>query len=297
MTASHSVKVVTEIHCPMSKSSLHKLGMVARAATSTHPAHKAKDVLFMVPTLATPTVSAASSTRTSRIQVTTRASTEDKEASRATATPVTRRATRLPNCPNKNASGPQQQQQQPEQRLEGNAASSLFAPLPKQFSAFNHAGVAEVSVRPDFIAGASTVKVTGEVIYDSGCQVFLVNDKAFFKNLQELAVPVNVQGVGDKSITHSGEALINFVVGDKVVPHRFEAYYAPFLKFTLLSAGILQRLGYRLVEVDSEACRPGKWIISYKGQPVFEAFNKGDIYMVAHRASGSRRLCPGLFGP
>ena len=84
----------------------------------------------------------------------------------------------------------------------------------------------------------------------------------FFKNLQELVVPVNVQGVGDKSITHSGEALINFVVGDKVVPHRFEAYYAPFLKFTLLSAGILQRLGYRLVEVDSEACRPGKWIIS-----------------------------------
>ena len=62
--------------------------------------------------------------------------------------------------------------------------------------------------------------------------------------------------------------------------HRFEAYYAPFLKFTLLSAGILQRLGYRLVELDSEACRPGKWIISYKGQPVFEAFNKGDIYMV-----------------
>ena len=32
--------------------------------------------------------------------------------------------------------------------------------------------------------------------------------------------------------------------------------------------------------MDSEACRPGKWIISYNGQPVFEAFNKGDIYIV-----------------
>ena len=55
---------------------LHKLGMVARAATSAHPAHKAKDVPFTVPTPATPTVSAASSTPTSRIMVTSRASSE-----------------------------------------------------------------------------------------------------------------------------------------------------------------------------------------------------------------------------
>ena len=145
-------------------------------------------------------------------------------------------------------------QHRPHPQLSGGGSiPGPLAPLPPPLAMFNQpsANVAEVSFDEGFIAGVSSLEERSNIkLADSGSQVHLLNNINDFTNIGSLQVPVNVRGVGNVKIHAAGKAILHMVVGErnkKVVTMAVDAYYAPFLRYSLISVGILAEVGFSMV--------------------------------------------------
>lgn len=112
-------------------------------------------------------------------------------------------------------------------------------------------------------------RVDSSVLADSACQANLFTDQECSEWLskESLSRPIGVKGCGSGVVTHRGIVRVNVLVQGKVVQREFSAYYAPFLRHSLLSVGRLQREERFSVSVSEHTeDAPSVWTFSKGGR-------------------------------
>ena len=116
--------------------------------------------------------------------------------------------------------------------------------------------------------GETDIVKDDKFIMDSGAQLHICNNQKFYTSLEDLQEPIKVNGLGSVLIRQAGSIQVPFLVDGKTVIRAFSnVYFAPFLRHSLISMGILQDEGYSITVTDHKPGQPTLWTFS-KGREV-----------------------------
>ncbi len=117
--------------------------------------------------------------------------------------------------------------------------------------------------------------VEKQVIMDSAASAHFCNQRELFYEFHELSSPVRVDGVGWEEIRFIGSIILSLNINGSVVHQRFKnVFFAPFLRFSLLSCGVMSEFGVSFSMNDDEL------LAVYDQELVLTASRQERLYVV-----------------